>query len=138
MPSFIAVAQLLLSQPIHISAHLRTLLAPNVMQFPAISFSETTCFYPGGGGYFHMYAYWVCAARERPPFSALNFRSGAYHFHKNLITKKIRTGASPFYIFGRILPFRRPSFSNFLLFQPVHCLPRPAQPERKAFGSAAG
>ena len=36
----------------------------------------------GGGGYFHMYAYWVYVPRERPPFSALNFRSGAYHFHK--------------------------------------------------------
>ena len=23
----------------------------------------------GGGGYFHMYAYWVCAARETPIFS---------------------------------------------------------------------
>ena len=31
-----------------------------------------------------MYAYWpwVYLPRERPPFSALNFRSGAYHFHK--------------------------------------------------------
>ena len=25
--------------------------------------------HPGGGGYFHIYAYWVCAARERPIFS---------------------------------------------------------------------
>ena len=33
--------------------------------------------------------------RERPPFSALNFRSGAYHFHR-LPTN----------------PFRRPSFSR--------------------------
>ena len=33
------------------------------------------------GGYFHMYAYWVCAARETP-ISALNFRSGAYNFYK--------------------------------------------------------
>ena len=38
--------------------------------------------------------------RERPPFSALNFRSGAYHFHK--LPQKIRSGASPFYIFWRI------------------------------------
>ena len=30
------------------------------------------------------------------------------------------------------LPFRRQSFSNFLKFQPVYRLPRPAQPERKA------
>ena len=34
----------------------------------------------GGGGYFHMHSGYV--PRERPPFSALNFRSGAYHFHK--------------------------------------------------------
>ena len=61
--------------------------------------------------------------RLRPPFSALNFRSGAYHFHK---LPKVRSGASPFYVFWRILPFRRPSFSKFLLFQPVHRLPRPA------------
>ena len=67
-----------------------------------------------GGGYFHNY---VCiiryVPRERPPFSALNFRSGAYHFHKNY--PKICSGAaSPFYSFWRILPFRRPSFSKFL------------------------
>ena len=43
-----------------------------------------------------MYAYWVCAARETP-ISALSFRSGAYHFHK---LPKIRSGASPFYLFG--------------------------------------
>ena len=71
--------------------------------------------YPGGGGgggggtSICMHIGYV--PRERPPFSALNFRSGAYHFHKLL---KSRSGASPFYIFWRILPFRRPSFSKFL------------------------
>ena len=35
---------------------------------------------PGGGGVLPWY--YVCAYCERPPFSALNFRSGAYHFHK--------------------------------------------------------
>ena len=37
-----------------------------------------------GGGYFHnVCMLGMCLARgERPPFSALNFRSGAYHFHK--------------------------------------------------------
>ena len=55
--------------------------------------------------------------RERPPFSALNFRSGAYHFHKNY--QKIRSGASPFYIFWRILPFRGDHhFQNFFNFNP--------------------
>ena len=37
--------------------------------------------YPGGGGTsICMHIGYV--PRERPPFSALNFRSGAYHFHK--------------------------------------------------------
>ena len=40
----------------------------------------------GGGVYFHMYAYW-----ERPPFSAMNFRSGAYHFHKFLLKNPFRS-----------------------------------------------
>ena len=34
----------------------------------------------GGAGHFHMHIRYV--PRERPPFSALNFHSGAYHFHK--------------------------------------------------------
>ena len=69
---------------------------------------------PGGGGYFHNLCMHIgYVPRERPPFSALDFRSGAYHFNSQ-ITKKIRSGASPFYICWRILPFRRPSFSKFL------------------------
>ena len=63
----------------------------------------------GGGGYFH-YAYWVCAARETP-FLALNFRSGAYHFHK--LPKNPFRSISILH-FWRILSFRRPSFSKFL------------------------
>ena len=39
----------------------------------------------GGGGYFHICMHVGYVPRERPPFSALNFRFGAYHFHK--ITK---------------------------------------------------
>ena len=84
----------------------------------------------GGGGDTSICMHIGYVLRERPPFSALNFRSGAYHFHK---LPRIRSGASPFYIFWRILPFRRPSFSKILFFQPVHRLPRPAQPERFAF-----
>ena len=39
----------------------------------------------GGGGYFHMYAYWVCAARETPIFSPeFPFRSISF----SQITKK--------------------------------------------------
>ena len=52
--------------------------------------------------------------------------------------QKIRSGASPFYTFWRILPFRRPSFSKFLEFQPVHRLPRAAaQRVRQRRGLAA-
>ena len=71
-----------------------------------------------------MYAYWVCAARETPIFSPeFPFRSTSFsqiskksvpehhNFHK-LPHKKIRSGASPYYNFWRILPFRRPSFST--------------------------
>ena len=75
----------------------------------------------GGGGGTSMCMHIGYVPRVRPPFSALNFRSGAYHFHK-----------LPFYIFWRILPFRRPSFSKFLQFQPVHRLTRPAQSEAAA------
>ena len=35
-----------------------------------------------GGGCTSICILGVCRARERPPFSALKFRSGAYHFHK--------------------------------------------------------
>ena len=38
----------------------------------------------------------IGVSRERTPFSALNFRSGAYNFHKFPTTK------NPFRIFGRI------------------------------------
>ena len=54
-----------------------------------------TCMRPpgGGGGYFHMYAYWVCAARETPifspkfPFRSISYltimtkQSGLEHYH---------------------------------------------------------
>ena len=50
--------------------------------FPFLSFYID----PGGGGgggvlpYVYMHIGYV--PRKRPPFSAMNFRSGAYHFHK--------------------------------------------------------
>ena len=88
----------------------------------------------GGGGYFHNLCMRIgYVPRKRPPFSALNFRSGAYNFHK--ISKKIRSGASPFYIFfGGFCRSGDHHFQNFFKgIQPVHRLPWPAQPERKAF-----
>ena len=53
----------------------------------------------------------TCRVRDPhyQPWSALNFRSGAYHVHK---FPPNPSGASPFYIFGQILPFRSPSFSK--------------------------
>ena len=50
----------------------------------------------GGGQYFHVCMHIEYVPPERPPFSALNFRSGAYNFHK---LPKIRSGASPFKFF---------------------------------------
>ena len=61
----------------------------------------------GGGGGALPYAYWVCAARETP-FSSLNFRSGAYHFHK------LQKNPLRIIIILHFLPLRRPSFSKFL------------------------
>ena len=69
--------------------------------------SESSWIYPicivlsrrgGGGGGYCMHIGYV--PRARPPFSALNFRSGEYHFHKlPYPPKKKRSGASPFYFF---------------------------------------
>ena len=54
--------------------------------------------------------------RERPPFSALNFRSGAYHFHK--LPKKIRSGASPVTFFGGFCRSRHHHVKHFFNFNP--------------------
>ena len=67
--------------------------------------------------------------RERPPFWALNFRSGAYNFHKWTKTPLRSITILQF------MPFRRPSFSKFLYFQPIHRRPLPAywsQPEQRS------
>ena len=66
----------------------------------------------GGGGTSILYAYWVCAARETPIFSPeFPFRSIIIFTNY----QRIRSGASPFYIFWRILSFRRPSVSKISL-----------------------
>ena len=69
----------------------------------------------GGGTSIYMCILGMCCARDPGPFSALNFRSGAHHFHK---------WASPILAARQILhvlPLRRPSFSKFLYVQAVHC-----------------
>ena len=87
---------------------------------------------PGGGGgrgYFHNY---VCILRM--------FRARDPHFQPRISVplipehiiftnyQKIRLGASPFHICGRILPFRRPSFSFFFFNPFIASHARPAQP----------
>ena len=72
---------------------------------------------------------------KRPPFSALNFHSRAYYFLK---WQKYSTQEHYHFTF---LPFRRPSLSEFLYVQAVHCCPQPAycsQPGRKEFGQCPG
>ena len=89
----------------------------------------------GGGGVLpYMHIGYV--PHERPPLSALNFRSGAYNFHnwQNIPLRSITI--------LQFLPFRRPSFSKFskryiaVYHQPwlAYC----SQPERKAFGQRFG
>ena len=65
----------------------------------------------GGGGVLP-YAYWVYVPRERPPFSALNFRSGAYHFH-NFFNIPLRS-----ITILKFLPFRRPAELRELAQEP--------------------
>ena len=65
----------------------------------------------GGGGYFHR----VCIlgmCRKRDPHFQPWISVPEHIIFTNY--QKIRFGALPFNIFWRILPFRRPSFSNFL------------------------
>ena len=71
----------------------------------------------GGGGTSIMHIRYV--PRERPPFSALNFCSRAYHFHKmtTYIVHVFRSGAFTLLYFQAIL--RRP--------RSAYC----SQPERK-------
>ena len=70
----------------------------------------------------------MCRTRD-PPFSALNFRSGAYHFPQ--ITKK--SVPEHFTFFGGFCRSGDHHFQNFFNFNSFIASPRPAQP----FGSAA-
>ena len=62
-----------------------------------------------------MYAYWD-VPRERPSFSALNFRSGAYHFHK--FPKKSVPKHHHFTFFGGFCRSGDHHFQNFFNFNP--------------------
>ena len=76
-----------------------TMIDP-VSQFAAevIQLSAHKCHAPpppphrGGGGGTSICMHIGYVPRERPPFSALNFRSGAYHFYKLPKKKKIGSG----------------------------------------------
>ena len=68
----------------------------------------------GGGGGVVVFPY-VCIlgmCRKRDPHFHPLISVPEHIIFTNL--QKIRSGASPFYIFWRILPFRRPSFLKFL------------------------
>ena len=64
---------------------------------------QATARSPERGGGYSICMHIGYVPRERPPFSALNFRSGAYHFHK--LPKISVPEHHHFYIFWRILPF---------------------------------
>ena len=82
----------------------------------------------GGGASILHIAYWVCAARETTIFSPkFSLRSISF----SQMTKKIRSGASPLYIF---LPLQRPSFSRILCVKAFHRHPWPALRSGSALG----
>ena len=66
----------------------------------------------GGGGGVLPYVCILGMCRKRDPHFQPWISAPEHIIFKNL--QKIRSGASPFYIFWQILPFRRPSFSKFL------------------------
>ena len=95
------------------------------MENTTFKFLEWQWFTVRASGYFHyVHMHIGYVPRERPPFSARNFRSRAYHFHK------WQTFSAPehhyFSAARQILhfwPLRRPSF---LSVQAIHRRPRPA------------
>ena len=77
----------------------------------------------GGGGYFHMYAYWVCAARETPifspefPFRSISFsqitkKSVPEHHHFTFFGKFCRSGDLHFHAQNGSSSFRSHAFSR--------------------------
>ena len=80
----------------------------------------------GGGGLPYVCILGMCRARDPHAFPALNFRSGAYNFHKR---QKYPLRSITILHF---LPLRRPSFSKFRYVQAIHSRPpqRPGVSDR--------
>ena len=70
----------------------------------------------GGGGSTSICMHIGYVPRERPPFSALNFRSGAYHFHK--FPQKSVPEHHHFTFFGGFCRSGDHHFQNFFNFNP--------------------
>ena len=81
-------------------------------------------FGPGGGGGTSICMHIGYLLQTRPPFSAMNFRSGAYHFPQ--ITQKSVPEHHHFTFFGGFCRSGDHHFQNFFNFKPLHRLPRPA------------
>ena len=92
-----------------------------------INFKAFAFLAPGGGG---VLPYYVCILRmfraARDPHFQPRISVPEHIIFTNY--QKIRLGASPFHICGRILPFRRPSFSFFFFNPFIASHARPAQP----------
>ena len=73
--------------------------------------------------------------RERPPFSALNFRSGAYHFHK--LPKNPFRSITILHFFGGFYRSGDHHFQHFFNFNPFIASRGRLSPNAKAFGRAA-
>ena len=86
---------------------------------------------PGGGGGVLPYVCILGMCRARDPHFQPWISVPEHIIFTNYPQKNPFRSITILLFFLRILPFRRPSFSKFLLFQPVHRLPRPAQPERQ-------
>ena len=77
--------------------------------------ADANTFSPGGGGVLPCMRIGY-VPRERPPFSALNFRSGSYHFHK--LPQKSVPEHHHFTYFGGFCRSGDHHFQNVFNFKP--------------------
>ena len=93
----------------------------------------------GGGGHFHIIVHIGYVPFERPPFSALNFCSRAYHFHKwpPPPPKKKKKKKNPLRSIT-ILQFLRYGDHHFQNFFTVKLFRRRPRPVHSAASSAPG